>query len=154
MEEQTPQTIRPTKKQQELLEFLSAFINERGYGPSYREIMIGCNYTSVATVAVHVRNLISRGHLRKNGRSARSLEIVGDFKPVTPKLQTNQIKPVEEKWLTDKVDYIFKQIEETKQVDELVVANLQTIVDALKILGLEGPSLSFKTRLNDLKNFS
>ena len=46
--------VRPTKKQKELLSFIEAFINEHGYSPSYREIMNGLSYTSVATVALHV----------------------------------------------------------------------------------------------------
>ena len=59
-EKQTPEpkTIRPTKKQRELLTYIENFINEHGYSPSYREIMAGQNYTSVATVALHVNNLI------------------------------------------------------------------------------------------------
>ncbi len=70
-------TVRPTKKQRELLSFIEQFIGEHGYSPSYREIMSGLNYTSVATVALHVNSLIKRGHLRKRDRSARSLEVVG-----------------------------------------------------------------------------
>ena len=143
--------IRPTKKQQELLEYLRIFIVEHGYGPSYREIMLGCNYTSVATVAVHVNNLISRGHLRKNGRSARSLEIVGDTQPSVAKLQTNEIKPAEEKWLTEKIDYIFKQAEQDSKITESVLSNLKTLVEALKVMGLESASLSFKLRLANIK---
>ncbi len=45
---------RPSKKQFELLAFIENFIAEKGYGPSYREIMRGCDYTSVATVATDV----------------------------------------------------------------------------------------------------
>ena len=71
MEDKT--TVRPTKKQHDLLEFIEAFIAQHGYSPSYREIMNGLNYTSVATVALHVNSLIKRGHLAKRDRSARSL---------------------------------------------------------------------------------
>jgi repressor LexA len=63
-EKQTPEekVVRPTKKQREMLSFIQTFIAENGYSPSYREIMSGLNYTSVATVALHVNNLIKRGH--------------------------------------------------------------------------------------------
>jgi SOS-response transcriptional repressor LexA len=71
-----PETIRPTKKQKELLTFIEDFIAEHGYSPSYREIMAGTGHTSVATVSLHVNNLIKRGHLAKRDRSARSLEVV------------------------------------------------------------------------------
>lgn len=67
---------RPTKKQQELLNFIDSFIRQHGYGPSYREIMRLLDYKSVSTVAVHVDGLITRGLLRKKDRSARSLEVV------------------------------------------------------------------------------
>ncbi len=144
-------SLRPTKKQQMLLEYLQTFIVEHGYGPSYREIMVGCNYTSVATVAVHINNLIIRGHLRKNGRSARSLEIVGDVTPVAPKLQTNEIKPVEEKWLTDKIDYQFKQIEQSTEVSQIQLNNLKTLIESLNILGLSSASSAFNVRLGDIK---
>ena len=68
--------VRPTKKQRELLTYIEEFINQHGYSPSYREIMSGLNYTSVATVALHINNLLKRGHLRKRDHSARSLEVV------------------------------------------------------------------------------
>jgi SOS-response transcriptional repressor LexA len=52
MEEDQPlSTVRPTMRQQQLLEFIAAFIAEHGYSPSYREVMKGCNYNSVATAA-------------------------------------------------------------------------------------------------------
>lgn len=67
---------RPSKKQQELFEFIDSFIKHHGYGPSYREVMRSLDYKSVSTVAVHVDNLIARGFLRKKDNSARSLEVV------------------------------------------------------------------------------
>jgi repressor LexA len=74
-------STRPTKKQYGLMQFIAAFIAENGYGPSYREIMNGLGYTSVATVAEHINNLIARGHLRKRDRSARSLEVISMPEP-------------------------------------------------------------------------
>src|SRR5688572_24962396 len=94
-------TVRPTKKQRELLSYIESFIGEHGYSPSYREIMNGLSYTSVATVALHVNNLIKRGHLRKRDRSARSIEVV---KSQDTQLAVAIVKPSEEKWLMKKVD--------------------------------------------------
>src|SRR5215472_2425421 len=101
------QTVRPTKRQRELLTFIEKFISEHGYSPSYREIMSGQNYTSVATVALHVNSLIKRGHLRKRDYSARSLEVVSPQEPAD--LPTNQVQPSEEKWLVSKVEHMLKQ---------------------------------------------
>src|ERR1700733_7282296 len=97
------ENLRPPKKQKELLTYIEVFIAEHGYSPSYREIMNGLNYTSVATVSLHVNNLIKRGHLRKRDHSARSLEVVAVAADTT-KITTNQVAPGEEKWLVEKVE--------------------------------------------------
>ena len=71
-----PSQIRPTKKQLEMLKFIADFIEKNEYSPSYREIAQGMGYNSIASVALHVKNLIERGHLSKRFNSSRSLEVV------------------------------------------------------------------------------
>ena len=142
-----PNTVRPTKKQRELLQYIQQFISEHGYSPSYREIMNGLAYTSVATVALHVGNLIKRGHLRKRDRSARSLEVVESSEPIS--LMTNQVAPGEEKWLVEKVEHAFRQVEQSADTEGL--DNLYVLVGALKVLGLDGAAQSFMPRLTALK---
>lgn len=144
--------IRPTKKQRELLAFIEQFISERGYSPSYREIMAGLNYTSVATVALHVNNLIKRGHLRKRDHSARSLEVVNSADE--PKqLATNQVKEAEEKWLVKKIEYFFAQAEQS-QFSQAKLDELYVLIGALKVLGIEGAVQAFIPRLSALKKRS
>ena len=147
------QIVRPTKKQKELLSFIENFITEHGYSPSYREIMTGLNYTSVATVALHVGNLIKRGHVKKRDHSARSLEVVHPSEPANPaQVTTNQVQPAEEKWLVGKVEHAFQQLESTGgELAEPSLDQLHVLVGALKVLGLEGAALSFGPRLNTLK---
>jgi len=140
---------RPTKKQKELLTFIEAFIAEHGYSPSYREIMTSCNYTSVATVALHVNNLIKRGHLQKRDHAARSLEVVEASKNQT--LATNQVKPGEEKWLVDKIDHYFNQAEQASILKDSDIDQLYVLVGSLKVLGLDGAAQSFVPRLSLLK---
>ncbi len=143
-------TVRPTKKQRELLTFIEQFIGEHGYSPSYREIMAGLNYTSVATVALHINNLIRRGHLRKRDHSARSLEVVAAELPA--KTTISDIKPAEEKWLVDKVEHFFAQLEKTDAAFvEADLDKLYVLIGALKVLGLEGAAQSFIPRLVTLK---
>lgn len=150
MNEPEPTAVRPTKKQRELLTYIEQFIGEHGYSPSYREIMRGLSYNSVATVALHVNSLIKRGHLRKRDHSARSIELVEQA--VQP-LKTNEVKPAEEKWLVDKVEHFFAQAESSalpqEQLDELYV-----LIGALKVLGLDGAAHSFISRLSALKDKS
>jgi len=143
--------VRPTKKQRELLGYIQAFIAEHGYSPSYREIMNGLNYTSVATVALHVGNLIKRGHLRKRDRSARSLEVVQVSDEPTV-ITTNQVAPSEEKWLVEKVEHAFAQIESMgAELQEAGFDHLYVLIGALKVLGLDGAAQSFIPRLTAIK---
>jgi repressor LexA len=144
------ETVRPTKKQRELLTFIEQFIGEHGYSPSYREVMTGLNYTSVATVALHINNLIRRGHLRKRDHSARSLEVVAV--DAAPKTLIADVKPGEEKWLVEKIEHFFNELEkEGAEIAEGSLDHLYVLVGALKVLGLDGAAQSFIPRLTDLK---
>lgn len=145
------QSVRPTKKQQELLLFVAEFIAEHGYSPSYREIMTGCHYTSVATVALHVRSLIARGHLVKRGRSARSLEVVDDVVAVVDPPAVQDISEAQEKWLVRLIAAKFAQVETSLSPDLPHVDELYVLVGALKVLGLEAAAHSFMPRLQELK---
>lgn len=153
-EKQTPDTekvVRPTKKQKELLGFIEQFIGEHGYSPSYREIMAGLNYTSVATVALHVNNLIKRGHLRKRDHSARSLEVVHPSSGEIAKFTSNQIKPGEEKWLIEKIEHVFLQAESEAAASPTKIQDLTILISALQVLGMDGAAQSFVPRLSKLK---
>lgn len=147
-----PAVMRPTKKQKELLGFIEQFIGEHGYSPSYREIMNGLNYTSVATVALHVNSLIKRGHLRKRDHSARSLEVVTPVADQPLKVTSNQVAPGEEKWLVEKVEHAFHELEQSADADiNAGLDKLQILVGALNVLGLEGAAQSFLPRLTELR---
>ncbi|MGC1177224.1 MAG: hypothetical protein WA843_04090 [Candidatus Saccharimonadales bacterium] len=143
-------TVRPTKKQKELLTFIEAFIAEHGYSPSYREIMNGLKYNSVATVALHVNNLIKRGHVRKRDHSARSLEVVKAAEQ--QKITSNQVAPNEEKWLVEKVEHAFQQVENLgTELTKNSLDHLYVLLGALKVLRLDGAAQSFMPRLTALK---
>lgn len=144
-------TVRPTKKQKELLSYIEEFITTRGYSPSYREIMKGLQYTSVATVALHVNNLIKRGHLQKRDRSARSLEVVKSTIIPQVKVTPKQLKTSEEKWLLDKIEVFIQEAESLARVDDRQLDKLYVLVGALKILGSDGASQAFSARLAELK---
>jgi SOS-response transcriptional repressor LexA len=148
--EQPTELVRPTKKQRELLEYIASFIAEHGYSPSYREIMAALNYNSVATVALHVNNLIKRGHLVKRDYSARSLEVVAleaEQKPLT----TNYVKISDEKWLVDNIEQRFKECEQDGVPKSSDIDALYVLVGALRVLGIDGAAQSFMPRLHELK---
>lgn len=140
---------RPTKKQRELLSYITNFIASHGYGPSYREIMRALDYKSVSTVAIHVDNLIARGHLRKRENSARSLELTNDSEPVVV-LTKQKAEPSQEKWLVDLIAAKFDEVEQkppqSGEIDQLYV-----LVGALHILGLQEAAQAYKSRLSALQ---
>lgn len=143
-------TVRPTKKQREILTYIETFIAEHGYSPSYREIMKGLNYTSVATVSLHVNSLIIRGHLRKRDHSARSIEVVNTKE--TNKVKSNQITASQEKWLVTQIEHRFAEQEGLPRPASDDIDGLYVLVGALKILGLDGAAHSFIPRLGPLKD--
>lgn len=143
--------VRPTKKQRELLAFIESFITEHGYSPSYREIMSGLQYTSVATVALHVNSLIKRGHLQRRDGKARSLEVVHGNNSMTPKAASTDVSPAEERWLVAKIEQLFSRHEQAEEVVGQAIQELHTLLAALRVLGFEGAAQSFAPRLADLK---
>lgn len=144
--------MRPTKKQKELLAYIEQFIAEHGYSPSYREIMNGLQYTSVATVALHVGNLIKRGHLVKRDHSARSLEVVNPTGESTKPLLTNEINDAEEKWLVTKVEKLFSDVESQAAPAQSQVDDIAVVLLALKVIGLGGVAQSYAARLATLRS--
>lgn len=151
MDEQKASTVvRPTKKQKELLSFIEQFIAAHGYSPSYREIMQGLRYTSVATVALHINNLIKRGHLNKRDRSARSLEVMKPSIKQESKVEPKQLRTSEEKWLVDKVELFFKEVENAPAIIEKELDQLYVLIGALKVLGAHGAASAYISRLSDI----
>jgi SOS-response transcriptional repressor LexA len=144
-------SVRPTKKQQELLNYIEQFVAEHGYGPSYREIMRGCGYNSVATVALHVNSLITRGHLTKRDNSARSLEVIkqSGLSPQTPQIK---ITASNEKWLNDVIEAKFQEVENSKKIEQKDIDKLYMLVAALSVLDFDGAAVAFKSRIKELES--
>lgn len=64
-----------TRRQKDVLDFLSEFIETKGYSPSYEEIAAGLKLASLATVHKHVSALEAKNYLRRGFNQSRSLEI-------------------------------------------------------------------------------
>lgn len=141
--EKSGKKTRPTKKQHETLNFIRHFISENGYSPSYREIMNGCNYTSVATVSLHVNSLIKRGHIVKRGQSARSLEVVGGLSESSNEASGHKHELMKE------IDVRFKALED--KVEEEILNEVYVLVGALKILGHQEVAQAYAGRINELQ---
>ena len=140
-------TQRSTKRQKELLEYVDAFIQEHGYGPSYREIMNAIGYKSVSTVAIHIEGLIAKGFLRKTDNSARSLEVVTTN--ATTAASSKSVSPAKEKWLVDAISDRF--ISYGQSPNQTTMDELYVLIGSLKILGLDGAYESTKAKLAKLR---
>ena len=134
---------RSTKRQKELLDYVDGFIQEHGYGPSYREIMNAIGYKSVSTVAIHIDGLIAKGFLRKRDNSARSLEVV-TTNPTTAS-SSKTVSPAKEKWLVESITDRFAAYAHSP--NQMTLDELYVLIGALKILGLDGAHESMKVRL-------
>jgi repressor LexA len=64
-----------TKRQKEILDYVSTFIDDRGYAPSFEEIAESFGYSSLATVHEHLSNLERKGYIRKAYNESRSVEL-------------------------------------------------------------------------------
>jgi repressor LexA len=65
-----------TRRQKEVLDFLSGFTTRNGYSPSYEEIAAGLSLRSLATVHKHVTNLQTKGLLQRAHNRSRSIDVL------------------------------------------------------------------------------
>ena len=74
-----------TKRQREVLDFVSTFVEQHGYSPSFEEIGSGMGLSSLATVHKHISNLEQKGELKRDYNKSRSIDIVAHkSKPQRP----------------------------------------------------------------------
>jgi repressor LexA len=81
-----------TKRQKEILDYVTQYIESKGYAPSYREIAEFFGLSSVATVSEHIHALEEKGLLEKGDNEARSLSLVD---ALHKEIQSNSDDPVE-----------------------------------------------------------
>src|ERR1700677_1383672 len=66
-----------TKRQKQMVDFLENYIGEHGYAPTLAEVGEYFGLSSLATVHKHLRNLESKGFIRRLHNHSRALEIAG-----------------------------------------------------------------------------
>ena len=65
-----------TRRQREVYDFISRFVETHQYSPSFEEIAEGVKLSSLATVHKHIGNLESKGLLKRDYNRARSIDLV------------------------------------------------------------------------------
>lgn len=65
-----------TKRQREILTYLTAYSEQNGFAPSFEEIAENFGYNSLATVHEHLTNLERKGYIKRNYNESRAIEIM------------------------------------------------------------------------------
>lgn len=65
-----------TKRQREVYDYISRFVSEKGYSPSFEEIGEGLDLSSLATVHKHITNLEKKGLLTRDYNRSRSIDLL------------------------------------------------------------------------------
>ncbi len=72
-----------TKRQKQIIDFVSKYIGEHGYAPTLQEIGNFFGLSSLATVHKHLKNLEHKGYIRRQWNHSRALEIIRGHAPGT-----------------------------------------------------------------------
>ena len=65
-----------TRRQRQVYDFISEFVQKNGYSPSFEEIGEGMELNSLATVHKHISNLETKGLLTRDYNRSRSIDLV------------------------------------------------------------------------------
>src|SRR3954466_4443634 len=76
-EHSLPESAMPlTKRQREILNYLTTYTEQNGYAPSFEEIAETFKYSSLATVHEHLTNLERKGYIKRSYNESRAIEIL------------------------------------------------------------------------------
>src|SRR5436305_5210046 len=65
-----------TRRQRQIYDFISEFVQTHQYSPSYEEIKQGMGLNSLATVHKHISNLEKKGLLTRDYNRSRSIDLL------------------------------------------------------------------------------
>jgi repressor LexA len=85
-----------TRRQRQVYDFISEFVQKNGYSPSYDEIREGMGLSSLATVHKHISNLEKKSLLTRDYNRSRSIDLLppkGKLK-LSMSVNTNMVLPL------------------------------------------------------------
>ncbi len=86
MAQQPPSGFGPlSDRQQQVLDYLTATVNDRGYPPSVREICEAVGLSSPSTVHSHLSSLVKAGYIRRDPSKPRAIEILTETETEAPR---------------------------------------------------------------------
>lgn len=65
-----------SKTRENILKFIQSFVDEKGYAPTVRDIVKGCNLSSTSVVQHHLNILEREGHIHRDPQVVRSIQLM------------------------------------------------------------------------------
>lgn len=65
-----------SKRQQQIYDFIESYIEQKGFGPTVREICEAVNLSSPSTVHVHLKTLEDKGYIVRDSLKSRSIALL------------------------------------------------------------------------------
>lgn len=65
-----------TANESKVYQFISDYIQDEGFSPTYEEIQTHFGFASIASVQSYIKQLSQKGHIKKSPHLKRSLEVV------------------------------------------------------------------------------
>jgi len=65
-----------TKRQQEIFEYISSYIDKNNYSPTYEEIKDNFGLSALSTVHEHITELVNKGYLLRDEKSPRGIAVI------------------------------------------------------------------------------
>ena len=127
-----------SKTRERIHKFIRSFIDDRGYAPTVRDIVKGCDLSSTAVVQHHLNVLEREGHIHRDPEVFRSIQLTDRKNTVSvPLLGTIAAGepipvPSAETWTSEALETLDlpEELTQGKQVYALKVKG-QSMVDAL-----------------------
>ena len=71
-------TVKLSARQENILQFIKEFMEERHYPPTVRDIQTGCNVSSTSVVDYNLHKLQNMGFLKREPEVSRGIELIGE----------------------------------------------------------------------------
>jgi repressor LexA len=118
-----------SQKQERILNFLRRFEDEKGYPPTIRDILRGCNISSTSVVDYNLNILEREGRIRRDREVSRGIELMGKGRrlalvPIIGRIAAGEPipTPTPETWNTIATSEALELTEELVQGKEEVYA--------------------------------
>ena len=133
--------MRPlSERRQKMLDFINEFMEDRGYPPTVRDIMYGCNISSTAVVQHHLKMLEKEGYISRDPEVSRSITLARREKntvkvPILGFIAAGEPIPVPQSdtWSHDFLDALELSVElmDVKNNTYALVVKGHSMIDAL-----------------------